>query len=697
MSAQRFDLLLTDPAAVRVIASPGGDTSTAIQMDLQIEELCARYQRLLDHPNLSEEHLRELGEELFNALMSGQVARLFYKSLGAIQDENGGLHIRLRIESPALAGLPWELLFSQEEGGFLAAAADFTLSRYHPVPQPVEALQTALPLRILVVVSAPADLPPLDVEAEKNALRQALETMLATGGVELVVEEDAQRERLLTRLQHETIHVLHFVGHGGWDANEKHGVVFLEKTGKASASQSTAGMPMGDLVDATAFAELLSASASLRLVTLNACETAYEEAQTGFAGIASQLVQRGTPAVIAMRNAIEDQVAITFAKHLYGNLASGSPINIALTRTRQQLRLDQGANPAAFSTPVLYMHTPEGNLFELVRSRQRRLVQVTQQIVRLGETSEALAEWKELHDILQVASQPLDSVYQMAANPVGATFIPGVWNQFQQAMQSRLIPFAKERMRFIGRPYQEDGEMVSGEEWAVRTLRLAESVAEALQDNNLPLLRERVGQLRALIFKHMAICNRQMLEVLQQVIRLYGETKTVLEALHAEDGGLNWSAIETDLLDLGQRGERIAEWVRLHDLFDRLHFQLATVVASASLAGSVEQLALPWSLLRDTLILELLEQAKQISLIGKAYAELPDGSLTGETWAMDVKRKSDGLNAAISEKNLEGARQKIVELGRVIAQHYLQVNRNIRDELFDFTKCNAALHAHVAA
>jgi CHAT domain-containing protein len=691
MSAERFDLLLTDPAAVRVIASPGGDTSTALQMNLQVEELRARYQRLLDHPNLSEEQLRELGEELFDALMSGQVARLFYKSLGAIQDENGGLHIRLRIESPALAGLPWELLFSQEEGGFLVATADFTLSRYHPVPLPVEALQTALPLRILVLVSAPADLPPLNVEAEIEALNQGLKTMLSTGGVELLIEEDARRERLLTRLQGETIHALHFVGHGGWEAEEGHGVVFLEKTTNGLTQ------PMGDLVDAAAFAELLSASTSLRLVTLNACNTAYEEAQAGFAGIASQLVQRGTPAVIAMRNAIEDQVAITFAKHLYGNLASGSPINIALTRTRQQLRLDQGANPAAFSTPVLYMHAPKGNLFKLVYSRQRRLVQVTQQIVRLGETSEALAEWKELHDILQVASQPLDSVYQMSANPVGATFIPGVWNQFQQAIQSRLIPFAGERMRFIGRPYQQDGETVSGEEWAVRTLRLAESVVEALRDNNLPVLRERVGQLRALIFKHMAICNRQMLEVLQQVIRLYGETKTVLEALHADDGGLNWAAIESDLLDLGQRGERIAEWVRLHDLFDRLHFQLATVVASATLAGSVEQLALPWSLLRDTLILELLEQAKQISLIGKAYTELPDGSLIGEAWAMDVKRKSDGLNAAISEKNLESARQKIVELGRVIAQHYLQVNRNIRDELFDFTKCNAALHARVAA
>jgi hypothetical protein len=685
MEFENFDLLISDPATARVISAPGDLKSNPVELSIDIADLIGRYDRLLQRPNLSEDDLKTFGGELFQLMLpDGELRDLFSESIGAVRGR-AGLRVRLQLESAALASLPLELIFAR--GDFLSTNPLFSVCRYLPLDNPRQALPIDGPLHILVLVSAPSDMPPLDYQAERQALGTALDTMVSTRGVELVYELDARRETLLTRLQTEPIHVLHFIGHGGF--NDERGFIYLEAPDQSA-----------DPLEAADFSTLLAASNSLRLVTLNACSTAQESALRAFSGVASHLVRQGIPAVIAMRNAIEDRVAISFAKHLYGNLASGEAIDVALTRARQQLRLERSASPTAFILPVLHLHVPDGNIFTVVSARQKRLVQVAQQTVQLSETSEALGEWKELHEILHNLNQSLDLVIQFAANPQGAALLPTVWPQFRNNLDGLLIPFAAERMRFIGRRYQERDGTCSGEEWAVRTVEIANDIEKSISNQALALLLEQAGLMRSLFYKYLPLCNRRMVELLGKVTEAYQQTRTFLESIHTDEahGGipsLNWTAIEEELTAMDTRSGRISEWVSLHNLFDKLHIQFAVIAANAAAYGSLETVAEQWRQLRNDLIEDLLEQARKISFIGRAFAQQDDGSLKGELWVIEIKRSSDQLDAAIQTRDLEATRQAIMNLDRLIKKHYLQVNRSVKDDVIDFTRRSFALQARV--
>jgi CHAT domain-containing protein len=687
MPFENFDIQLTDPREARVIGSPSGDTTDAWHLSLDVGAVMDEYHAMQQRAKADKSEYISLGDVLYRALIDGPISRLFYRSAGALQNGDTGLRLRLRIETPELLQIPWELLYSRDDGGFLSTIKEFSISRYLPVPNPVRLLRINLPLRILVVVSAPTDLPELNFEKEKNNLNEALASLTATQGVELIIEQDARREHLLSRLQNETFHVLHFIGHGGWVKNR--GVVALEKVDRTS-----------DPVDAETFAGILSACPSLRLVTLNACDTAKEENKT-FSGVGSQLILQGIPAVVAMQEPILDKAAIGFVRHLYGSLAGGDSIDRAMTLTRQQLHLDQSEQPGAFSIPVLYLHAPEGELFQVVRSRKKRLVRVSQQIARLNEASAALSEWKELHDILQNLSKPVDSVYEMALNPQAVSFLSYAWAPFKQDRDGLLIPFASERVRYIGRRYQVTEEGPSGDEWAVRTIQLANVLDKQIIEKNSRQIQEISGELRTIIYKYMTICNQQMIDLLGQTKMLYNEAKEILESVRAEEDDLkrttlNWSAIQEDLLDLEDRNNRISEWLRFHNLFDSLHVKFAAIHTTALHEKSVDPIAESWNDLRESLITNLWEQAKTISKIGQAYVESPDGSLEGDPWIVDIKRKSDQLTKHVGGNDLALTRESISNLRNSVEQHYTQIDRNIKSEMNDFTMRSVALQARVS-
>ena len=82
--------------------------------------------------------------------------------------EADGLRLRLWIDVPQVAALPWELM-NEEGRGFVATAANLALSRYLPVPEPpVFAVKDKL--RILVVVESPSNLPQIE-DKEVDTLR----------------------------------------------------------------------------------------------------------------------------------------------------------------------------------------------------------------------------------------------------------------------------------------------------------------------------------------------------------------------------------------------------------------------------------------------------------------------------------------------------------------------------------------------
>ena len=84
------------------------------------------------------------------------------------------------------------------------------------------------PLRVLVMISSPSDMPELAVEREKQLLLATTADMVTSGQLHVTVLDTAT----LTALQRallEDYHVFHFIGHGGFDDDAQEGVLVLEK------------------------------------------------------------------------------------------------------------------------------------------------------------------------------------------------------------------------------------------------------------------------------------------------------------------------------------------------------------------------------------------------------------------------------------------------------------------------------------
>ncbi len=71
-------------------------------------------------------------------------------------------------------------------------------------------------------------------------------------------------------------------------------------------------------------------------------------------------MQRGIPAVVAMRYHIFDNTAKLFADEFYRTLALGWPVDAAIQTTRNAIYREVGLDQPDFATPVLYMRAKDG-------------------------------------------------------------------------------------------------------------------------------------------------------------------------------------------------------------------------------------------------------------------------------------------------------------------------------------------------
>ena len=340
---------------MQVITSPDGYGVGVLKLDLAADDFGGE----LAHVRGIEKDrkLREsFGERLFEALFAGQVRDRWKGSIARLKGSPGppSLRLRLTIVDPNLALLPWELLYDQE-AGYLGATANQTVSRYLPIPEPVD---FAMPKRVhvlVVVASPPAGLS----ETLKPVPQKEIDGLLAT--LDGLKDEEVDYRPLsnpsiseiFDALQDE-FHVLHFVGHGG------SGELYLIDEKKKDIEP----------VDAQSFAQYFLGRPSLRLVVLNACSSAQEDPElTGrsslFSGVGPSLVQRGVPTVVAMQyHSVYTDTAQVFSRHFYTSLAKGLPVDVAVNEARQALSVMHLAE-RDWSTPVLYMGTRTGRILTL--------------------------------------------------------------------------------------------------------------------------------------------------------------------------------------------------------------------------------------------------------------------------------------------------------------------------------------------
>lgn len=348
---------------VRVVNSPAGQAMTEFALpfsEIEVENFVLRVGRTrkgvrrLESPEM--EAARKFGGGLFEAVFSDEVRGRLRTSLNQARQQGAGLRFRMHLmDVPELADLPWEYLYDATLDEFLVLSVQTPLVRYLDLPLESEALKVSLPIKILVMISSPSDYPELDVEQEYKHLVEGLADLQQRGLVQLHRLEDATLANLQKQLRREDYHIFHFIGHGGFDQQAQDGVLLLE-------DEKGRGRPVSGRFLGT----ILHDQKSMRLAVLNACEGARASRSDPFSGVAHSLVQKGIPAVIAMQFEITDEAAITLAHEFYGAIADGYPVDASLAEARKAVFARN--NDVEWGTPVLYMRSRDGRIFELDRS-----------------------------------------------------------------------------------------------------------------------------------------------------------------------------------------------------------------------------------------------------------------------------------------------------------------------------------------
>ena len=148
---------------------------------------------------------------------------------------------------------------------------------------------------------------------------------------------------------------MHFVGHGDFDTGLREGVIyFQDEHGRARPGHSSVLGPY------------LRDHDPLRMVVLNACRSARTDAADPFGGMAQGLVQQDATAVVAMQFPISDRAAVQLHRRVLRRAWS--------TGCRWTRRSAAPASRCSaefqdeWATPVLFLRSPDGNIFENVHA-----------------------------------------------------------------------------------------------------------------------------------------------------------------------------------------------------------------------------------------------------------------------------------------------------------------------------------------
>lgn len=336
--------ILVDNNTIRA-SSEQGEVSEVFSLNKNEIKLALK---LIESEQTDKELLKALGNTLYHALFPNQINARFHATLAGAASNNQSVRLRLIFQSPEIAALPWEFLYDEGTNSFLANNTQTVLSRYIDVPLlKRELIGASLPLKVLLVIASPSNLPKLDTTGEEQLIKEALQKHIEAGQIELDVLHLATSSNIRQKLREKPYNVFHFIGHGEFKSNQGY-IALVDENGKAK--------PLDD----ENFSNFFLGNNSLGLVILNSCKGATISDHQAFAGTAPTLVRRGIPAVIAMQYTIYDNTAKIFADEFYRTLALGYPIDAAIQTTRNAISIEVGLETRDFATPVLYMRAKDG-------------------------------------------------------------------------------------------------------------------------------------------------------------------------------------------------------------------------------------------------------------------------------------------------------------------------------------------------
>jgi tetratricopeptide (TPR) repeat protein len=274
----------------------------------------------------------------------------------------------IRSESPALLGLPWELMCGPD--GPLAVnltGMSRTLADLEPFGQIFAAGDR---LRVLLVISRPGGTMDVDYRLIARPLLERLGAIRGT--VELMVLRPPTLALLDVVLatavsRGKPFHVVHFDGHGALPTR---------LAGQARRADEQAGSHQeavlafeglgggADLVPASEVARILKFG-RVPLVVLNACQSGAVGTDIE-AAIATKLLHEGVASVVAMAYSVYTVAAAEFMTVFYERLFAGDTVNAAVAGGRRRLfahsQRPSPKGPLPLSDWLVPVHYQAGNV-----------------------------------------------------------------------------------------------------------------------------------------------------------------------------------------------------------------------------------------------------------------------------------------------------------------------------------------------
>ncbi len=296
------------------------------------------------------------GSLLYNTLIKPVESRFkvsWREDIVKSQQEPSKSYLRLKIvfeefDNPTnvvsqIINLPWEFLcYEDDNNRFLGTDSRIGISYHYQNwlnnlidDSPIKEER----LQVLFIHAHPKNLP---VGFEERVSKKIVNL---TEKVELTNLANPTTEELREAIKKQP-HVLHFLGHG------KPGELALRnpETGEAL------WFPDQSLSD-------LIYTSGIKLVVLQACESAASSVEFSFSGTASQVVKSHIPAVVAFRYPIEQPFAWHFIETLYTSISEGKPLDFAVQAGREALA-NNSHSSRDFGAPVLWMRFKNGILIE---------------------------------------------------------------------------------------------------------------------------------------------------------------------------------------------------------------------------------------------------------------------------------------------------------------------------------------------
>lgn len=304
--------------------------------------------------------MQTLGMRLWQWLFDGAIKGSLDQSLGIAMGQGNPLCLCLDIRDPNLISLPWEIMQPQAGRQAMALNEYIRFSRTTSDVDPLADISLDDSLKVLLVLGEP-DVPTknesgrnasdtLQLEAEATTLKRILlgemtsnlgkRANAAPCQVDVLVRPCSAE--LIKALEKGQYNVFFYAGHGVPAPDG--GLIFLQ-------AEST--------LNGTELAQVLTHN-RVKLAVFNTCWGAqpdqHNQRTIPRSSLAEVLLHHGVPAVIAMRDSIADEEALSFIQEFSQALAERNPVDRAVAIARQHLLTLYKFNQPAWTLPVLYLH-----------------------------------------------------------------------------------------------------------------------------------------------------------------------------------------------------------------------------------------------------------------------------------------------------------------------------------------------------